>query len=196
MEPRPTEEQVVPPSSVVGAQGATLPSSSADKKGEQSDRSELLKFLARLSLEHQEDAAEEADRIRGRILNLLGFFAAATGFLVKFAIDAQAERTGAFFVLAVIASLCVLGLTVFSWLTLRPSEWTQPDALKIANKLVFDPEVGHSEEEFYAKLIELTAGATELNEEVLDRLRKYSSAALVLGIVQVMVWASLVWVVA
>lgn len=153
-----------------------------------------------------DDQIAELDSMRQRSVQFLAFVGSATAFLVAAGIRTDVQRTDLFFALASAATVISL-LSIIAALSIllgwvrgsgrqlvTRAEWRFRLSPEVLIKDWIEPDLGaHGEDRFFRD-IALTYEAMETaNERALRRVRRNYLIFLVLGSMQVVLWATLVW---
>jgi hypothetical protein len=145
-----------------------------------------------------DDQRDELKGARDRAVSFTSFVGAATAFLVGTGLLHVSQKDTLFFTLASIASASSAIYIVLLWTVLKPwksKQWyyrMRPNALIegfIEETEVPPPGPGH----FYRALAERYDYMRSQNEELLRSLRKWYNLLIVVGAIQVVAWATLVW---
>ena len=141
-----------------------------------------------------DDQADEVNRIRDRSVQFIVFVGAATAFLVGSGLQA-AHRDSIFYAIAGVASAASVLMIVLLFLVLNPPNKRLWNYRVSAKKMIaiFEADVAPSKSEFVRYLSLLNDDSREGNEKLLKPLRAYYRSLIIVGSVQVTIWAALVW---
>lgn len=179
------------------------PNRGSDMGKTRPDRLPLYQVAYDESQRALDEQANELDGMRQRATQFISFVGTATAFLVGTGVKSP-DRDATFFVIALVGSLASLGtiLLAVAILTLvRRSGWGferfQWELRLSASRLVewIEPDVGGPDEVDFMKAIALRQDQMrESNEVNLRVVRTRFLWLIILGSVQIVVWAALVWV--
>jgi hypothetical protein len=154
----------------------------------------LYRIAYEASQRSLDDQLDELNRIRDRAVQFVVFVGAATAFLIGTGLKAPV-RDSLFYVLASIGSLLSVAAIVLLFLLLNPHlSWSNRISARRLMSDWIEPQVPQMSE---GDLLRALAGQYDdyraANERLLGVLRFYYRSLIILGSVQVVVWAALVW---
>jgi hypothetical protein len=173
--------------------GRGLPSAKRDI----AQHADLYKVAYQEAQRALDDQQGELRSMRDRSVQFTAFIGAATAFLVGTGLH-PAHRDVPFYILAGTASALTVALILLLLLLLTPSKrryWYYRLSAKKLIKDSIETEVPPPTEAHFIRALALRYDGMRVeNEKLLGALRRYYRWLIVVGIVQITVWATLVWV--